>query len=327
MWSIPANLGERDEVTTARVSLFARARALLARPREEWAQIAADVGSPLVYVVALASIAPFASLIAATTHGAVGENGFAFELTRAGLNWFLAIAVTVGFAALTLPLTRSWQRALALSAYGATAFFVAGIFGVSPTLAFFSIIGFYSLWLFYLGARIALALSVPVALGIALLAGLTGWFAPPLVDRLAIDMAHSIGFAREAQPRDPVRQSVPSGSAAVDPSRLRLLLPERIGAYARREQNLELPPFANGVEGLYESDGRIFALRIADMADLGGALATLPDDWDETTGRGQASQLVGRRFLVVAAGQAAHLDELRAAVAAVDPDDLADLAE
>lgn len=311
----------------ARQSLLGRARAMLARPREEWGEIVADPGHPLIHAIALAGIPPFAGLIAATTHGALGEDGLAFALTRAGLLWLLVIATILAFAVLVLPFARDWRRALALAAYGSTAFLVAGAFGISPTLGFFTVLGFYSVWLIYLGARILLGASVAPALALAFGAGLAAWLAPPHLEKLATTASVRLGFAPDRAPPQMARNSAPSGAVAVDPARLKLLLPASIGAYARRDNDLELPPFANGVQGLYESEGRIFALRIADMADLGGAVATAPDEWNEAEARGQASALVGRRFLIVAAGQAKSLDELRAAVATVDPDDLNDLAE
>ena len=49
------------------------------------------------------------------------------------------------------------------------------------------------------------------------------------------------------------------------------------------------------------------------------------EEWRNSSSRGKFGRIVADRFLVEANGYAKNIDELKAAVAAIDPDDLEDL--
>jgi hypothetical protein len=56
---------------------------------------------------------------------------------------------------------------------------------------------------------------------------------------------------------------------------------------------------------------------------VGGQMQT--ESWNKTSNRGKFGMVVGNRFMIEADGQAASLDELKAAVATVDQGNLLSL--
>ncbi len=138
----------------------------------------------------------------------------------------------------------------------------------------------------------------------------------------------------------------------IDPSKLQALLPASVGGYTRTAVE------ANGVGGLgasadgtYTAGDKSFHLKVTDMAAM-GALAGLgsamgvsqskqdaegysrtgtvdghmqTEEW-RNSGSGKFGVVIGNRFMVEADGQAGSIDELKAAVAAIDPGALAGLA-
>lgn len=143
-----------------------------------------------------------------------------------------------------------------------------------------------------------------------------------------------------------------NGSAPTAPGALQALLPETIGGYRRTEiSNARAGP-GSEAEATYEAGGRRFTLKLSDIA-LVGALTgfgtalgieserangttherTSTQDgnftverWNSASHEGRYLIVIGKRFLIEAEGEAASLDELRAAVAAVDRGKLGALA-
>ncbi|CAN5310940.1 hypothetical protein BH10PSE12_BH10PSE12_00300 [soil metagenome] len=143
-------------------------------------------------------------------------------------------------------------------------------------------------------------------------------------------------------------------SGVTDPTALQAFLPEAIGGYKRTEvSSAGLGVGGSHAEGRYEAGDRSFRVEITDMAAMGaltgmgaamnvqsnketatgyektqtldGQLVT--EEWDKTDNNGKFSTTVANRFMVEASGQAASIDELKAAVAAVGPAKLAALAK
>ncbi|WP_156842384.1 Yip1 family protein [Novosphingobium aquimarinum] len=133
---------------------------------------------------------------------------------------------------------------------------------------------------------------------------------------------------------------------------LKGLLPAKLGAYERTAvETMGAGSMGTSVEGTYTAEERSFDLKITDMhgigalAGLGSALgveqsredadgyertgtvdgAMQTEQWSNTTSRGKFGRIVADRFLVEANGYAQNIDELKAAVASVDPDELEDL--
>ncbi len=149
-------------------ALISRAKGILLNPTAEWAQIATERDEPksvfLRYALPLALISPIAGFIGGQVFG-FGGFGVTINL---GLMAGLTIAVTsfvlslvglfiVAFAANFLSPKfggrDDFPAAFRLVAYSWTAAWLAGIFGLIPSLGLLSILGLYSLYLLYLGAR------------------------------------------------------------------------------------------------------------------------------------------------------------------------------
>lgn len=147
--------------------IVARAKAIITRPASEWPIIATETTPPMKvlvgYAIPLALIGPVATLIGQSLFGMPALLG----TVSLGLGTLLTLAVTsfvmalvslfvVAFAANFLSPKfdgrNDFPAAFRLVAYAMTASWVAGIFGLVPALAILSLLGLYSLYLFYKGA-------------------------------------------------------------------------------------------------------------------------------------------------------------------------------
>lgn len=140
----------------------------------------------------------------------------------------------------------------------------------------------------------------------------------------------------------------------VEASRLAALLPKAIGGWTREEtETTAVGELGSTASGEYQRDEKRFTLRIIDMSAMGpiagmgaaigieqkreddsgyertttadGRLQT--ETWHTADKSGKFATVLANRFLVEAEGQAESIDELKAAVAAINPNDLEDLAE
>ncbi|CAN5359195.1 Yip1 family protein [soil metagenome] len=148
------------------MNLVNRARNIILKPREEWHVIDAE---PLdlqqlltTYVIPLAAIGPIATFIGWTMFGVGGfvrlSVGVALQFAIlsfiAAIAGVFIIAWIVNALAPTFGAQQSMPQSIKLAAYGATASWLAAIFGLIPALAFLSILGLYSLYLLYVGLPI-----------------------------------------------------------------------------------------------------------------------------------------------------------------------------
>lgn len=137
-------------------------------------------------------------------------------------------------------------------------------------------------------------------------------------------------------------------------SELQALLPASLGAYQRTAvESAGAGAIGGQVEGTYTSGDKTIRLKIVDMSGL-GALAGLgsamgveqsredadgyertgtvdgamqSEKWNNKDSRGSFGRTVANRFMVEAEGEAGSIDELKAAVAAVDQGKLQSLAQ
>ena len=149
------------------MNLVARAKAILMTPKQEWPVIDAEplnVRELLVgYVLPLAAIGPVASFIGVTVFGFGGvfRIPVGSAISMAILSFVLAVisvfvlAWVINALAPQFGATQDMSQAIKLSAYSATAGWVAGIFYLIPSLWLLAAIGgLYGLYLFYLGLPI-----------------------------------------------------------------------------------------------------------------------------------------------------------------------------
>lgn len=150
----------------APTGIAARAKRLILTPREEWPRIDAQPmtvrGIMTGWVLPLAAIGPVARLIGGLTfgYGAFGIHyrpsvgsaiatavlGYVFALIA---TWILALVIDA--LAPSFGGTKNPVQAMKVAAFSATAGWLAGIFGLLPSIAFLGLLGLYSLYLLYLG--------------------------------------------------------------------------------------------------------------------------------------------------------------------------------
>ncbi|MDE8652734.1 Yip1 family protein [Novosphingobium sp. H3SJ31-1] len=374
--------------------LVERAKAIILKPKEEWPRIADETRTQgdifKGYVLPLAAIGPVASFIGAQVFG---YGGFGFHF-RPSLTSSLASAV-IGFVltvagVFVLALIADWLapkfegtsnklNAFKLVAYGATASFLAGIFGLIPALGVFGLLGLYSIYLFYTGAPVlmkvpeakaagyvavtmvcAIVLAIVVAPITALITG--ALFAGPALissadstdqGTVSVPGVGSIDVGEVEKMSKRMEDAANGKTKPVEAASLQGLLPDALGAYKRTAvETTGAGNLGSSAQGTYTAGDHSFTLKVTDMhglgaiAGMGAAMgveqsredadgyektATVDgqmqtESWSKSGSRGKFGRMVADRFLVEADGNANNIDELKAAVAAIDPDDLEDLA-
>lgn len=142
-------------------STVQRAKAMVLTPNEEWGRIASERPAPprvlVRYVLPLAAIAPVCGLIGGQVFG-YGAFGFTYRpgmghaLGTAVISFALGVAmvfVLAGFARWLAPRfggRADGDSAFLLVAYGSTAMWLAGLFGLVPWLAVFTLLALHSIY-------------------------------------------------------------------------------------------------------------------------------------------------------------------------------------
>ena len=167
----------------------------------------------------------------------------------------------------------------------------------------------------------------------------------PGVGKVDLDKVQQAADQMEAQSKGEVK--------AVAPDALKDLLPAAIGPFQRTGvESGAVGGLGSNATGTYENGDKRFTLRITDMSAV-GALAGLgaamgvsqskedadgyertgvvngqmqSEKWNKTDHRGSFGHAIANRFMIEAEGDADSIDQLKAAVAAVDPGKLAALA-
>ena len=162
------------------MGLVDRVKNILLTPREEWRVIDAEPTTPgelyKGYIIPLAAIGPIASTIGGlafmyrlypgTYRPAVGSVVSSMVVTYLlTLGGVYVLALIIDALAPSFDGTRDQMQALKLAAYSSTASWVAGIFGLIPALAIFTLLGLYSLYLLYLGLPVLMKVPEEKALG------------------------------------------------------------------------------------------------------------------------------------------------------------------
>ena len=166
------------------MALVDRVKGILLTPKAEWEKIdtePATVGSIYTgYVMILAAIPAVAAFIGWSVIGFGSVMGVAFKapmstgLTYAAVQYVGAlvgtyiIALIIDALAPNFGAQKSQIQALKVAAYSSTAAWVAGIFNLIPSLAILSILGLYSLYLFFVGLPIVMKAPQDKAPGYAL---------------------------------------------------------------------------------------------------------------------------------------------------------------
>ena len=171
------------------MALLDRVKAILLTPKTEWAVIEAEPATPASlykgYVIPLAAIPAVA--------GFIGFAVIGMSVLGARIQWPMSTALTwaaiqyvgalVGVYVLALVIDalapsfggqKNQIQALKVSAYSATASWLAGIFNLIPGLAILSILGLYSLYLLFLGLPVLMKAPAEKALGYTIVVVVVG---------------------------------------------------------------------------------------------------------------------------------------------------------
>lgn len=303
---------ESDKAVTG-PSFIDRVKAIILKPKEEWPRIAAEPDSESSiltrYVLPLAAIGPVAGFIG----GQVFGHSFLFVSSKPSLVSGLVTAIVtyvisiIGIYVLALIANflapkfdgeENRLNAFKLVAYGATAAWVAGIFNLVPALSFFTILGLYSLYLFYTGAAplmkvpedkllgftavtflCAFVLNLLVGVIAGLVIGIIGLGGGSIssISEADNDVTVSIPGVGSVNTNDMERaaermERVQSGEIkAVPADTLMALLPETIDDFTRTGTSSQaLGNAGSGVEGTYTNGDQSFDLRVNDMLALSG---------------------------------------------------------
>jgi hypothetical protein len=296
-----------------RTSIVERAKAMILTPKDEWRKIATENQSQAEifrsYVLPLALIGPVAGLIGGQVFG---YGGFGFNV-RPGiissaitaviqyvvmLVGVFVLSFIANFLAPQFSGKASQLNAFKLVAYSATATWLAQAVGLVPQLAFFAILGLYSIYLFYLGAaplmkvpqeKVASYVGVtflcsllagflmslivaPVALVFAGIAGVADDAIVPDTDKgtVTIPGVGSIDVDKAEKFSKQMEDAANGKSPPVDAAKMQELLPETIGAFKRDSmQTTAVGQLGSTAEGTYSAEGKSFTLRVADMSALG----------------------------------------------------------
>ena len=151
--------------------IIQRAKDILVKPREAWAVIDTEPATTqsiyVPYVLILAAIGPLAGLIGGQVFGysflnityrppiggAIASAVLSYALTLASV---YVVALVIDGLAPTFGGQKNPVQALKVSAYSATASWLAGIFSLIPALEILGIVGLYSLYLIYVGLPIVM---------------------------------------------------------------------------------------------------------------------------------------------------------------------------
>lgn len=146
--------------------LVDRAKAILLKPKEEWAVIdreSASIGGIFMgYAIILAAITPICQFIGGQIFG-FGAFGFSYRPSLMGslaaavaqyvfsLIGLFALAFIINFLAPKFGGQPNKVKAFKVAAYAATAGWLSGVFALVPALSILGLVGLYSLYLLYLG--------------------------------------------------------------------------------------------------------------------------------------------------------------------------------
>jgi hypothetical protein len=266
------------------------------------------------------------------------------------------------------------RRAFKLVVYAMTASWLAGIFGLIPSLALLGVLaGLYSFYLFYVGAGTmmkvpaekALTYTIVTVIGVVILSICVSTLTVGIGRMLGLGVSSfgtvssdaatvsipgvgKIDTSKFEQAAKDIEASTSGNSKAIAPSDLQALLPAAIGNYQRTSiESMRAGP-GSQAEGTYESGDKSFTLKVTDAAVV-GAMAfgvesnkedansyertttkdgnLIVEKWDRSSQDGSFMTMVAKRFMIEAEGDAASIDELKAAVASVDPGKLAALSK
>ncbi|MEO7247291.1 MAG: Yip1 family protein [Novosphingobium sp.] len=302
-----------------RTALIERAKAILTKPKEEWPKIAgetASIGDVLKsYALPLLAIGPIAFFIGSQIFGinlifVTFRPSLMAGITTAITSFILAL-ISLGVVTLVAEYVAphfggeaNRTQAFKLVAYSMTAGWLAGIFGIIPSLGVIGLLaGLYSIYLFYLGTStmmkvpqdkapvymvvVALCAIVLMFVATRITGSITGLFGAGMPSPYAatsdgqlsgsvnVPGVGSLDMGKMQQATNDIQAAANGKKPAVDPAKLQALLPATIGSFQRTAVETNAAgAMGSEANGTYTSGENSFRLKIIDMAAL-GAIASI----------------------------------------------------
>lgn len=303
--------------------MIARIKNILLQPAAEWDRIDAEPmterGIFTSWVVPLAAIGPVAGFLGGQMFG-YGAFGISFRptliggLTTAILSYALSllgvwlIAKIVNALAPNFGGTANPVAAMKVVAFSWTASFVAGIFGLIPSLSILSLLGLYSLYLLYIGLPKLMKAPAEKAMGYTVITCICaivtylviGAVAGMVTSRIAapaglstagtvsgnvnipgvgtVDMAKLDAASKRMEAAAKRAEAGGGTTAAVDAAKLAAMLPASAAGWTRSSVESSSAGAAgvggSNARGDYAQGGDTARLSVTDMAAM-GALAAM----------------------------------------------------
>ncbi|MEO8926031.1 MAG: Yip1 family protein [Caulobacteraceae bacterium] len=378
-----------------RAGLVARVQGILLHPKTEWDVIdtepATTQGLFTGYACILAAIPPVALIVSHLLFihwtivpiVVIAVVSYIASLLGVFIVGFIIDALAPSFDG-----QKNQVQAMKLAVYSYTAAWVAGILNIVPLLGILSLFAaLYGLYILYVGLPKLMKSPPEKTAGyfvVTLIAAIVvnaiiGWIIFLMTASLVVGAAlggaaaftsaaaHNGDLARieaasarmaAASQLAAVRETGGmTKTAAVDPEKLKALLPDTVAGLPRTEISAQSAGAAgvasSNAEAVYAKDGARITLKVTDLAAM-GALAGMAgamgvqasketadgyektstaggrltvERWNRASKSGEYSVIVANRFSIDAEGGAGSIDDLKAAVAAVGPDRLEGLAK
>lgn len=372
-------------------NIIQRVQNILLKPAAEWDVIDAEPASVqglfMGYAAILAAIPPIALVLQHLLFihwGIVPIIVLAILTYVANLVGVFILGFIFDALAPSFDGQKNLVQAMKAAVYPYTAMWLAGILNIVPVLGILALIaGLYGLYILWLGlpklmkipqekavgyfvVSIVVAIVVNAIIGAVIAAVTTAMLIGAAASGAAAfhsdNSSHNpgglAGVVAAANQIESASKAAENGHgvAAVDPQKLKGLLPDSVAGMPRTEMTASSGGAAginaSNVEAVYSNDTNRITVTVTDLAAMqgfagmaaamnvnsdketatgyekvstvNGRLTT--EEWDRQSKNGKYGVVVANRFSVEATGNAGSIDDLKAAVAAVGPDRLEGLA-
>ena len=292
-------------------SIVERAKAIILQPRSEWPVIEGETMPSgdifMRYAVPLAAIGPVAQLLGSQLFGysAFGVTyrppligsisaaivGFILSLLGLFIISFIANKLAPKFGG-----EGSSRAAFKLVVYSMTAGWLAGIFGLIPSIGFLAILGLYSFYLFYTGVGPLMKVPPEKALTYTIVMVLCMLVIYLIIGSLTAGVNRLVGGTNygsmeggSVTSSDGETMAIPGigtldtakleeaakdaenaqNRVAVEPAILQGLLPASIGSYQRSSISSSKAGPASHAEAVYTAGDKSITLKVSDIAAMG----------------------------------------------------------
>lgn len=143
------------------MNIIERAKNIILKPKNEWIVIEQENASALTLIITyLFPLALIPALALIIYFGFMGVSFFGLFAIKQAVITFVSIVLGVCVSAIVIDnlapnfgSTKDFRKTVQLIVYSSTPILLASVFQAIPAISFLSIIGLYSLYLFYIGMK------------------------------------------------------------------------------------------------------------------------------------------------------------------------------